>query len=236
MIRDVGTHSLDALRRVHDIAALQDQEIRARADAARQRQPDFAAAVDRLVERLRRYGVGKTAPKLGDPIPSFVLPDHAGQMISLDRLLAQGPVALTFHRGYWCAYSRINLNALVQAQQIAASAGGQIVAIMPEAQRFIADLERPSDVSFQALIDMDSGYALSLNLLTWVGVEIRRMMDGRQGVPILDRNNSWMLPIPATFVVGRDGHVRARFMELDYRKPLAISGMLAALGRSAHVK
>jgi hypothetical protein len=38
-----------------------------------------------------------------------------------------------------------------------------------------------------------------------------------------------MLPIPATFVVGRDGLIRARFIDPDYRKPMAIADMLAAL-------
>jgi hypothetical protein len=38
-----------------------------------------------------------------------------------------------------------------------------------------------------------------------------------------------MLPIPATFVVGRDGKVTARFVDPDYRKRMAIEGMIAAL-------
>jgi peroxiredoxin len=38
-----------------------------------------------------------------------------------------------------------------------------------------------------------------------------------------------MLPIPATFVVGRDGQVRARFIDPDYRRPHALAEMLVAL-------
>jgi hypothetical protein len=55
------------------------------------------------------------------------------------------------------------------------------------------------------------------------------MMQGRRDLPTFQGNNSWMLPIPATFVVGRDGAVKARFMDPDYRKPMAIANMLMAL-------
>jgi peroxiredoxin len=42
-------------------------------------------------------------------------------------------------------------------------------------------------------------------------------------------NESWILPIPATFVVGRDGLVQARFVDPDYRKRMAIEDLIAAL-------
>jgi hypothetical protein len=38
-----------------------------------------------------------------------------------------------------------------------------------------------------------------------------------------------MLPIPATFVVGRDGLIRARFIDPDYRKRMMIADMIAAM-------
>ena len=230
MTPDVGGPSLDeAFRRARELDASLGEQLRAFADAARQRRPDFAAAVDRLVERLRRYGAGETAPQPGEPLPPFVLPDDAGRMISLDRLLEQGPVAVTFHRGHWCPYCRININALARAHGEIAAEGGQIVAIMPDRQKFVAELRSQSNVPFPILTDMDNGYALSLNLTIWVGAEMQRMMEGRQDLPAFQGNSSWMLPIPATFAVGRDGLIRARFVDPDYRKPMAIAEMLAAL-------
>src|SRR5258707_6272962 len=55
---------------------------------------------------------------------------------------------------------------------------------------------------------------------------------GETHIPKYQGNASWMLPIPATFVVGQDGKVKARFVDPDYRKRMAIEGMIAAL-RSA---
>jgi peroxiredoxin len=230
MNANVGGESFDeAFQRVREMDASLDEQLRTFADAARQRRPDFASAVDRLVERLRRYGAGGTAPQVGEPMPLFVLPDDAGYMVSLDQLLARGPVAVTFHRGHWCPYCRININALARAHKEIAAEGGQIVAIMPDRQKFVADFKSQSNVPFPILTDMDNGYAMSLDLTIWVGAEMQKMMEGRQDLPTFQGNNSWMLPIPATFVVGRDGIIKARFMDPDYRKPMAIASVLAAL-------
>jgi peroxiredoxin len=222
-----------AFRRVRDLDVSVAEQLRAFADAGRQGNPDFAAAVDRLVERLRQYGAGESAPEPGDALPPFVLPDDAGRMVSLNELLTQGPVAVTFHRGHWCPYCRININALALAHQEITAEGGQIVAIMPDRQKFIANFRSEAKVPFPILTDMDNGYALSLNLTIWVGAELQKLMEGRRNIPEFQGNSSWMLPIPATFVVGRDGRIRARFMDPDYRKRMAIADMLVAL-RSGH--
>jgi peroxiredoxin len=209
-------------------ASLNDQ-LKLFSDEARHRRPDFAAAVDRLVERLRENGAGEAAPKPGDPMPPFYLPDDTGRVVSLDALIAKGPVAVTFHRGHWCPYCRISINALSHAHNEIAAEGGQVVAIMPDRQEFAAELKSVGGVPFPILTDMDNGYALSLNLAIWIGAEMQRMMAGRQDLPSFQGNDSWMLPIPATFVVGTDGIIRARFVDPDYRNRMAIEDLLAAL-------
>ena len=136
---------------------------------------------------------------------------------------------MTFHRGHWCPYCRININALAQAHKEVAADGGQIVAIMPDRQKFVAEWKTQSNVPFPILTDMDNGYALSLNLAIWVGQEVQKMLEGFRDLPTFQGNSSWMLPIPATFVVGRDGLIRARFIDPDYRKRMLITDMIAAL-------
>ena len=230
MIGNIGGETLDvAFRRVRDLDVSMHEQLRTFAETTRRERPEFAAAVDRLVERLRRYGAGESAPQIGEPMPPFVLPDDTSQMVSLEELLDRGPAAVTFHRGHWCPYCRININALAQAHKEIAADGGQIVAIMPDRQKFVAELKTQSNVPFPILTDMDNGYALSLNLAIWVGQEVQKMMEGLRDLPTFQGNSSWMLPIPATFVVGRDGLIRARFIDPDYRKRMMIVDMIAAL-------
>ena len=141
-----------------------------------------------------------------------------------------GPVAVTFHRGHWCPYCRINTRALAEAQTKIAAAGAQIVAIMPDRQQFAVSLKHDSKMHYPVLTDMDNGYALSLNLAIWVGAEVQELMaaSGRD-LPRYQGNNSWMLPLPASFVVDAEGIVRARFIDPDYRKRMAIEDLLQAV-------
>jgi peroxiredoxin len=230
MIEDFGKQTLDdTFRRVRDLDVSLSEQLRSFAKNTRQERPEFAAAVDRLIDRLRRHGAGGSAPKPGEPMPGFVLPDENGDRVSLDDLLDEGPVAITFHRGHWCPYCRININALAQAQKELAEGEGQIIGIMPDLQKFVAELKSQSNVPFAILSDMDNGYALSLNLTVWVGAELQKMLQERVNVPAFQGNSSWMLPIPATFVVGRDGLIIARFIDPDYRKRMTITDMLAAM-------
>jgi peroxiredoxin len=230
VIPSVGTQTLDdAFRRVRDLDVSLQEQLRAFAETVKRERPEFAAAVDRLIQRLRQYGAGESAPQVGESMPPFVLPDDGGQMVSLDELLNRGPVAVTFHRGHWCPYCRINITARVEAHRELPASGGQIVAIMPDLQKFVAELKSESNVPFPILTDMDNGYALSLNLTIWVGAELQKMMEGRRDLPTFQGNSSWMLPIPATFVVGHDGLIRARFIDPDYRNRMMISDMLDAM-------
>ena len=217
-----------------DMDASLAERLQAFADGVRRLGPHFQDAVDRLVSRLREHDVGENAPRPGEPMPSFVLPDETGHLVSLEELLKRGPLAITFHRGHWCPYCRINTRALAEAQGEIETGGGQIAAIMPDQQHFTAELKAESDAPFPILTDIDNGYALSLNLAFWVGAEMQQLMTGAGwDVSRSQGSNTWLLPIPATFVVGTDGEVKARFVDPDYRKRMAVEALIAAL-RSAH--
>jgi peroxiredoxin len=217
-----------------DMDASLAERLQAFADAVGRLGPHFQEAVDRLVSRLREHDVGENAPRPGEPMPSFVLPDETGHLVSLEQLLKRGPLAITFHRGHWCPYCRINTRALAEAQGEIEAEGAQIAAIMPDQQHFTAELKAESDAPFPILTDIDNGYALSLSLAFWVGAEMQQLMTGAGwDVSRFQGSNTWLLPIPATFVVGTDGEVKARFVDPDYRKRVAVEDLIAAL-RSAH--
>ena len=63
--------------------------------------PQDVAKMDQATEALIRSGIAARAKKAGDQTPDFTLPNPNGEMVSLSRLLAQGPVVVTFYRGTW---------------------------------------------------------------------------------------------------------------------------------------
>src|SRR4051794_2874420 len=81
-------------------------------EQSRRNRPDFAKAYDDLVERLAALDRGNMGPQVGDPLPPFRLPDESGQLVSLGSMLDQGPVVVSFNRGHWCPYCKLELRAL----------------------------------------------------------------------------------------------------------------------------
>jgi peroxiredoxin len=202
--------------------------------AVRELLPSYADAVERLISHLTKIGAGANAPRAGEPMPAFVLPDQEGRLISLANILERGPAAITFHRGHWCPWCRISMSTLAKVQDEMTEAGGQIEAIMPEQQRFAAEFKREAASPFKVLTDLDNGYALLLNLAIWVGPDLERLLTshGRR-LPDYQGNDSWTLPIPATFVLGQDGVVRARFVDPDFRRRMTVDDLVGALRAAA---
>lgn len=221
-----------AFRACRDMEGTLNEQLEAYAAAGREFFPAYGEAVDRLVARIRENGGGENAPRPGDPMPPFILPDVTGRLVSLTSLLEKGPVAVMFYRGHWCPYCRLNVRAVTQALHRIRALGGEVVAIMPEVQQFAEKFKSEADAPFPVLTDLDNGYALSLNLAIWLGSEIERLLS-YQDMKNFNGNDGWVLPIPATFVVGRDGLVKARFVDPDFRKRMEIDDLIAALKRAS---
>ena len=104
----------------------------------------------------------------------------------------------------------------------------------PETAQYARNLQATRRVPFRVLTDMDLGYALSLGLVFWVG---QKIMDMYRGFGIdLDQfqgNGGWFLPIPATLVVGRDGRVKARFVDPDFRHRMRTEDIVEAVREAA---
>jgi peroxiredoxin len=217
-----------AFQRCREMEGTLNEQLQAYAASGRQIFPAYGEAVDRLVVRVNENGGGENAPRPGEPMPPFVLPDESGRLVALPSLLERGPVAVMFFRGHWCPYCRLNVRAVIKACDRIRAIGADVVGIMPEMQQYAAKFKTDAGAPFPVLTDLDNGYALSLNLAIWLGAEIERLlsyldMAGFHG------NDGWVLPIPATFVVGRDGMVKARFVDPDFRRRMAIEDLLAAL-------
>ena len=65
------------------------------------RPPEVVTAMHRAVEELRTPEVLGRALQIGDRAPEFTLPGATGEPVDSRRLLAAGPLVVSFYRGRW---------------------------------------------------------------------------------------------------------------------------------------
>jgi peroxiredoxin len=207
-----------------------NERLSAYQEQSRGRRPDFAVAYDDLVKRLEALDRGDIGPKIGERMPSFNLPDENGRLVSLDALLRTGPVVISLNRGHWCPYCKIELRSLAASYDQIRRLGASVVAMMPDTAQFTADYARTNELPFPVLSDIDLGYALSLDLIFWVGPEVQRLYQ-EAGVELEEYQgrNGYFLPMAAKFIVGRDGLIKARQVNLEFRERMEPEAIIATL-------
>jgi len=190
----------------------------------------FAEAYDNLVARLLAGEVGQTAPDVGEIMPDFILPSKGGRLVSLDDVLQNGPAVVSFNRGHWCPFCKIELRAIAEHHAELTSVGADVVSILPDRQEFTEPLRVSTLGKLKILTDVDNGYALSLGLVMWLGERVKELMRGRgHHLETYHGSDGWFVPLPATFVVGEDKIVLARFVDPDFRRRMEIDEILVAL-------
>jgi hypothetical protein len=91
-----------------------------------------AALYEAKVEELRSSFALEAAVGIGTQAPEFRLPDGKGDLVSLTNLLRDGPVVVTFYRGGWYPYCKIQLRAYQAVLPQMAGLGARLVAISPQ--------------------------------------------------------------------------------------------------------
>jgi peroxiredoxin len=211
---------------------LMEQTMAAENLRVRRDYPRFASAYDTLVARLARSGAGGTAPKTGDILPPFLLPDENGQLVSLQNFGDVKSIVISLNRGHWCTYCRVEFESLESIHDEISRRGGAILAITPDRQPYARALKEQCHLSYPVLSDMDNAYAMSLGLLVWCGDEVRnlyRTIDWN--LDIFQGNDGWMVPIPATYVVAPDGRIKACFVDPDFRRRMELAEVLDAVAK-----
>lgn len=206
-------------------------ELRTFYEARRQQIPaEIRQIMQRAGQELADSGQAERALTIGAQAPRFSLPSATGQSVTLDDLLADGPVVLTFYRGAWCPYCNIALRSLQQHHEAITARGAHLVAVSPQIPDESLTLSEKHDLAFDVLSDIGSDtakqYGLAFDLpddlaavYDKLGFDLQRVNDGHPRT----------LPLPATYVIDRDGVIRWAFVNADYTTRAEPADILAAL-------
>jgi len=197
---------------------------------------EIRAAMARADAALETSGIAARALKAGERAPGFVLADANGLRVRLDDLLRTGPVVLSFYRGGWCPYCNLELRALQARLPELAALGASLVAISPETPDESLSTSERNALAFPVLSDAGNHVARRFGIAFDLAEDLRPIY-ARFGHALPEKNGdeSWTLPVPATFVIDRDGAVALAFVDVDYRNRLEPDEIVAAVRSLASV-
>ncbi|MCC8955375.1 AhpC/TSA family protein [Bradyrhizobium sp. Pear77] len=182
------------------------------------------------VEELRRQFPLKAVIAVGDDAPDFTLPSTRQRQVSLTSVLHAGPAIVTFYRGGWCPYCNIQLRAYQRALPEIAGLGGQILAISPQLPDGSLSVSEKNALEFDVLSDVGNGVGRSFGLVYALPEELREALRlNNKALPGINGDESWELPVPATFVIGQDRRVALAHVDVDYRRRLPPEDIIATL-------
>jgi peroxiredoxin len=186
----------------------------------RQAKPEFMQSLDDVITSARKFQQGAKAISIGEHAPDFLLPSAQGYDVSLADLLVKGPVVLTFYRGDWCPYCNLQLKAMHGRLAEIHALGAELVAVSPQAPNDSLTKTEREELAFLVLSDDDARVAAQYGVAWEVPELILEHMRKDRNLELADLNNGngSVLPIPATFVIGVDGAVKWRYVDVDYRQ------------------
>ena len=207
--------------------------------------PHLSKLIKEATAEHKRNFDPSTAIQVDSHFPNFELPNQNGSLVSLKSLLTSGPVLITFYRGQvinnltisfflslvvnlykkWCPFCNIALNGLQKELPAFRDAGVQLIAITPELPDTSLSTVQKNGLEFAVLSDVDNSLARQLGIVfveppnysevfEHIGFDYKKAYGPEAAKRGLD------VPIPATFLLDREGIVKQRYIEPNFHQRL----------------
>ena len=201
-----------------------------RARSAEEIPQDTLKNMREAVDNLSRSGIVDRSLKVGDMAPTFSLPNGSGTIVRSKDLLVKGPVIVSFYRGGWCSYCSLELQAMQESLSEFDSLRTTLVAISPQTQKNSLSTSRKNQLAYEVLSDVGNRVARSFGIVYQLQDEMMVIYE-EFGLDLKEYNgdDSFELPIPATFVIDQSGTIRLAFVDPDYTRRLDPTEILVTL-------
>jgi peroxiredoxin len=214
---------------MEQITSLSEQLAAYQAGFKQRAAPERVAMMEAATTGLRATGIEARALQVGARAPDLTLPDALNQPARLSTLWQRGPLVLIFYRGGWCPYCNLELRAWQQQLPALKKLGAQLVAVSPQTPDNSLSTVEKNELAFPVLSDSALQAATAFGVAFEMPPELIELYSKvGNDLPVLNGNGRWVLPIPATYVIDRNGRIAYAHVEADYRERAEPSVVLAA--------
>ena len=200
-----------------------------------QNQPESVqVTMSQATKDLIDSGIVNRILQPGEKIPTIALPNATGNIVNVNDCLSSGPLVLSFYRGGWCPYCNLELKALQAKLPEIQALGAQLVAISPETPDNSLSTTEKNALEFEVLSDRGNQVARAFGLVFTLPETLRPLYTNF-GINLAAYNGdeTFALPLPATYIVATDGTVKLAFADPDYTKRLEPAEIIEILKQLA---
>ncbi len=183
---------------------------------------DIQKKMIKATNELKEDDISAEALKNGDEVLPFCLPNALGNKVMLqDELDKYSFIVLSFYRGGWCPYCNLELKALQDILGDLKALNANLIAISPQTPDASMSTKEKNKLSFEVLSDWDNSIAKEFGLVFPLAKELRPIYESfKIDIPTSNNDDSYELPMPATYVLNKDGVIIYSFVDEDYTKRL----------------
>lgn len=181
------------------------------------------------IDSVAQSGVLDAAVQMGQEAPFFELTNANGDTVKLKDLLKKGPVVLTWYRGGWCPYCNLTLRSLQEHLPDFTERGATLVALTPELPDNSLDTKEKNELEFEVLSDINSEVGISYDIIYKLTDEVAEFYKKGFDLKKYNGEDSYSLPLAATYVIDTNGVVTYAFLDADYRKRAEPQEIIKAL-------
>lgn len=185
-----------------------------------------------LAELKQRQLAANILPT-GATAPAFELQDHDSKLVRSTDLLAAKRLVLCFIRGRWCPFCVGQMEAMNLFLPLIEQAGAALVAISPQTVKQSYFMRDQHKLRFPLLSDAGNKVARQFGV-TYRVPEYQQALYKKTFVnlPFINGDESWELPIPAMYVLDRNGTVLYASANEDYTARPEPAELVSALSQS----
>lgn len=185
---------------------------------------------------LQKFGIDTNAKnslgglQVGDRAPLYILNDQRGNPVDLGKNLVEFPVVLTFFRGHWCGYCTEALSDMNnRLQDLLPETIVRVHAVSPESSEYTDPMAGKYGLRAAILHDKDHEVMKAYKVFYETTDEYEAKVKNYNGKDLVDfsGHQNAALPIPATFVIGKDGIIKFVHYNPDYSKRVDLDALMA---------
>jgi peroxiredoxin len=177
--------------------------------------PHVMPTIEASIHAVKESGLESRALQPGESITDFELPNATGVMVKSLELRTRGPLLIVFYRGGWCPFCNLAVQAFQEWHSEIANRGVTLVAISPQTPDHSLTLQEKHSLRFPVLSDSGNKVAQQFGIVFELDRDLRVVQEQfGVDIPSFNGDHSFQLPVPAVFLVSKDGKVLDSFVEV----------------------